>query len=325
MKKLLIVIVIFAFYLNAYNQIKLNYPETKKIPHTDTYFGTKVVDDYQWMENLESQDVKDWVNAENKVTFDYLSKIPFRDKIRDRLTSLWNYAKYSAPFKKGEYYYFYKNEGLQNQSILFRQRTYDSQPEIFLDPNEFSTDGTVSLQTLSFSKDAKYCVYGISKAGSDWNEFFVMDVESKTKLIDHLKWIKFSGASWLGDSFFYECYSEPEQGKELSSKNESPKILFHKAGTDQKDDLLIFEDKEHPDHFTSIYTSEDENYMFMSSSKVGANGNILLYKKVGDEHFITINDDYDVSISPVNNTDDEMFLTSNQDAPRTKLEGVFAS
>ena len=146
-----------------------------------------------------------------------------------------------------------------------------------------------------------------------------MDVESKTKLIDHLKWIKFSGASWLGDSFFYECYSEPEQGKELSSKNESPKILFHKAGTDQKDDLLIFEDKEHPDHFTSIYTSEDENYMFMSSSKVGANGNILLYKKVGDEHFITINDDYDVSISPVNNTDDEMFLTSNQDAPRTKL------
>ena len=202
MKKLLIVIVIFAFYLNAYNQIKLKYPETKKIPHTDKYFGTKVEDDYQWMENLESQDVKDWVNAENKVTFDYLSKIPFRDKIRDRLTSLWNYAKYSAPFKKGEYYYFYKNEGLQNQSILFRQRTYDSQPEIFLDPNEFSTDGTVSLQTLSFSKDAKYCVYGISKAGSDWNEFFVMDVESKTKLIDHLKWIKFSGASWLGDSFF---------------------------------------------------------------------------------------------------------------------------
>lgn len=319
MKKIFLLVAILLLCSSVYPQQKIKYPETKKITHYDNYFGTKVEDDYQWMENLESKDVKDWVQAENKVTFDYFSKIPYRDKIRDRLTNLWNYAKYSAPFKKGEYYYFYKNEGLQNQSVLFRQKSFDSEPEMFLDPNTFSEDGTVSLQTLSFSKDAKYCCYGISKAGSDWNEFFVMDVATKTKLNDHLQWIKFSGASWLGDSFFYERYNEPETGKELSSKNESPKIYFHKAGTDQNEDLLIFEDKENPDRFTSIYVSEDEKYMYMSKSKVGANGNMLLYKKVGDENFIVINDDYDVSISPVNNTDEEMFLTSNKNAPKSKL------
>jgi prolyl oligopeptidase len=319
MKKVIIALVIVVFSVSAYTQTKLNYPDTKKVSHVDNYFGTKVEDDYQWMENLESPDVKEWVTAENKVTFDYLSKIPYRDKIRDRLTKLWNYTKYSAPFKKGEYYYFYKNEGLQNQSVLYRQISFDSEPEIFLDPNTFSTDGTVSLQTITFSRDAKYCAYGISKAGSDWNEYFVMDVATKTKLNDHLKWIKFSGASWLGDGFFYERYNEPVEGKELSSKNESPKIFFHNAGTEQQDDILIYEDKDNPDHFTSIYTSEDEKYMFMSSSKVGADGNMLLFKRVGEGDFKTINDDYDISVSPVNNTEDEMFLTSNKNAPKSKL------
>jgi len=319
MKKNIIILVLLLITVSAFSQQKLKYPETKKVSHVDKYFGKEVRDDYQWMENLESPEVKAWIGKEDKVTNDYLSKIPYRDKIRDRLTSLWNYAKYSAPYKKGEYYYFYKNEGLQNQSILYRQKSFDSEPEVFLDPNDFSTDGTASLQTLSFSKDAKYCVYGISKAGSDWNEFFVMDVATKTKLNDHLKWIKFSGASWLGDGFFYERYDEPVEGKELSSKNVSPKIFFHNAGTDQKDDLMIYEDKDNPDHFTSIYVSEDEIYMFMSKSKVGVNGNMLFYKKVGDDSFKSINDDYDVSISVVNNTEDELFLTTNKDAPKSKL------
>jgi prolyl oligopeptidase len=319
MKKFIYVLFAIFLSINSYSQNKMKYPDTKKITHIDKYFGTEIKDDYQWMENLESPDVKNWVENENKVTFDYLSKIPYRDKIKNRLTELWNYTKYSAPFKKGDYYYFYKNEGLQNQSVIYRQKTFDSEPEVFLDPNEFSKDGTVSLQMLTFSKDAKYCAYGISKAGSDWNEFFVMDVETKTKLSDHLQWIKFSGASWFGDGFFYERYYEPEVGKELSSKNEGPKVFFHNAGTDQKDDILIYEDKDNPDHFTSIFVSEDEKYMFMSSSKVGANGNMLLYKKVGDDGFITINDDYDISISPINNIETDMFLTTNNNAPKTKL------
>jgi prolyl oligopeptidase len=317
MKNTISILIICMFLNTAVTYSQLKYPPTKKVPHTDKYFGVEVRDDYQWMEDQTNPDLKTFVQEQNKVTQDYLNKIPYRDKIRDRLTEIMNYPKYSAPFKKGEYYYFYKNDGLQNQSVIYRQRELKSEPEVFLDPNEFSTDGTVSLQMLSFSKDNKYCAYGISKAGSDWNEFFLIDVKTKAKMEDHLEWIKFSGASWLGDGFFYNKYNKPEEGKMLSSKNENPKIYFHIAGTSQSEDKLYYEDT--LKQWVSFYASEDENYLFKSISKVGSNGNQLYFKKVNDPEFTLIKGDFEFDMYPINNTDDDIYLMTNMNAPKNKI------
>jgi prolyl oligopeptidase len=317
MKNIIFLFILCMFIHTTVSYSQLNYPPTKKVRHSDRYFGTEVKDDYQWMEDQTNPDLKPFIAEQNKVTQDYLSKIPYREKIRNRITELVDFPKYTTPFKQGEFYYFYKNDGLQNQSVVYRQRDLNSEPEVFLDPNEFSADGTTSLQLLTFSKDNKYCVYGISKAGSDWNEFFVMDVATKTKLKDHLEWVKFSGASWLGDGFFYNKYEKPEEGKLLSSKNENPKIFFHKAGTSQSEDKLIYEDN--LNQWVSIYPSEDEKYLFKSISKVGTNGNQLYFKKVGETDFRLIKDDFDFEMYPINNTDDEMYLMTNKDAPKNKL------
>lgn len=317
MKKIILSALIFVFVQTTVSYSQIKYPETKKVRHSDRYFGVEVKDDYQWMEDQQDADLRGWINAQNQVTQDYLGKIPYREKIRERLTEILNYPKYSAPFKQGEYYYFYKNDGLQNQSVLYRQKDFKSEPEVFIDPNEFSEDGTVSLQGVYFSRDSKYCAYGISKAGSDWTEFFVMDVKSKVKLGDHLEWIKFSGASWFGDGFFYSRYEKPEEGKLLSSKNENPKIYFHRAGTSQSEDKLIYEDT--LKQWVSIYSSEDEKYLFKSISKVGFNGNQLYYKKAGETDFIMIKEDFDFDMYPINNTDEEMFLFTNMNASRNKV------
>lgn len=317
MKKIITFVLFYTLILSAISFSQLKYPEAKKIRHSDRYFGVEVKDDYQWMEDQQNPDLKPWIAEENKVTQDYLSQIPYREKIRQRLTEVLNFPKYSAPFKKGDYYYFYKNDGLQNQSVLYRQKSLDSEPEVFLDPNTFSEDGTTSLQVLSFSKDNKYCVYGISKAGSDWNEFFVMDVETKTLLKDHLMWVKFSGASWLGDGFFYNRYQQPEEGKVLSSKNENPKIYFHKAGTDQSDDKLYYEDT--LKQWVSFYASEDERYLFKSITKVGSNGNQLYFKKVNDPEFTLIKGDFEYDMYPINIIGDDFYLMTNMDAPKNKI------
>lgn len=316
-KKIFLFAVVCVFINSSFSLAQIKYQGTKKVRHSDRYFGVDVKDDYQWMENQQDPDLKSWIKAENDVTYEYLNKIPYREKIRERLTAIYNYPKYSAPFKQGEYYYFYKNDGLQNQSVIYRQKDLSSEPEVFLDPNEFSTDGTVSLQMLSFSKDSKYCAYGISKAGSDWNEYFVIDVKTKTKLNDHLEWIKFSNANWLGDGFFYDRYEKPEEGKLLSSKNENPSIYFHKVGTSQNEDELIYKDT--LGQWVTYYASEDEKYLYKSISKVGTNGNQLYFKRVGETDFRLLNDNFDFDMYPVNNTDDEMFLFTNTNAPRNKL------
>jgi prolyl oligopeptidase len=317
MKKIILFAIICIFIFTDVSFSQLVYPPTIKVRHSDNYFGVEVKDDYQWMEDQQNPDLKDFVKAQNDVTQEYLSKIPYREKIRERLTDIVNFPRYSAPFKQGEYYYFYKNDGLQNQSVIYRQKDLTSEPEVFLDPNQFSEDGTVSLSVLSFSKNNKYCVYGISKAGSDWNEFFVMDVNSKTKLSDHLEWIKFSGASWFGDGFFYNRYEKPEEGKLLSSKNENPKIYFHKAGTSQSEDKLIYEDT--LKQWVSIYASEDEKYLFKSITKVGFNGNQLYYKLADESDFKLIKGDFDFDMYPINNNEDEMFLFTNVNAPKNKV------
>lgn len=320
MKKLLLVLIIASFAVSGYAQ-KLVYPEARKERHADEYFGVTVADPYRWMEDDKSEEIKDWVKKENEVTFAYLDKIPYRDKIRARLNEVWNYPKYTAPNKAGEYYFFYKNDGLQNQSMLYIQKGIDGTPELFLDPNKLSDDGTSSISTTSISKDAKYFVYGVSKAGSDWNEFFVIDIATKTKLSDHLQWVKFSGASWYGNGFYYNRYDAPEAGKELTSKNESPKVYYHVVGTDQSEDKLIYEDKEHPELSAGIYTSEDQRFLYMSVGKKGENGNELYYKDLskGDKEFKPIVKGFETDYSVINNIDDEIYLFTNKDAPKNKV------
>jgi len=216
----------------------ISYPPTRKADVVDDYHGTKVPDPYRWLEDVDAPETVAWVAAENRVTLGYLAQIPERERIRHRLTALWDYPKYGAPFKKGGRYFFFKNSGLQNQSVLYAQRSPTAEPEVLLDPNTLSADGTVALSILAFAEDGKTMVYGTSGSGSDWQEFRVRDVATRQDRPDHLKWIKFSSAAWTHDGagFFYSRYPAPEAGHEMSTKNEFHTVHFHKLGTAQADD-----------------------------------------------------------------------------------------
>ena len=231
-------------FLSAQLFSQIKYPESKKVNQVDDYFGTKVADPYRWLENDNSEETKDWVTAENKVTHEYLSSVPFNGKVRKRLEEMWNYAKYSSPFKEGEWYYFYKNDGLQNQSVLYRQKGLNGTPEVFIDPNTMSKDGTAAIGTPSFSKNKKYAVYLEAQAGSDWQIAHVMDVADKQLLNDEVNYIKFSGTSWKGDDgFYYSRYPAPDEKNKLTNQNQNHKVYYHKLGTPQSEDALIYEDK----------------------------------------------------------------------------------
>jgi prolyl oligopeptidase len=244
MKKLTPVLVLFSLTVSALLVFclptaaqKIEYPKTKKIDQTDTYFNVQVADPYRWLENENAPETTSWVNEQNKVTFGYLEKIPFRQQIKQRLEKIYNYPKYTAPYRKGEYYIFSKNDGLQNQNVLYIQKGLNGKPEVLLDPNKFSADGTSRLAGFSLSKDGKYAVYGISKGGSDWQEYYVMEVATRKQLADVLKWVKVSGMAWQNDGFYYSRYDAPEAGKELTTKNENHKVYFHKVGTPQSADV----------------------------------------------------------------------------------------
>jgi len=214
----------------------LPYPEVRIDSVVDDYFGTKVADPYRWLENDTSAETAAWVKAQNKVTFNYLEQIPFRQPLKERLTKLWNYEKVGTPFKKGPYYFFYKNDGIQNQSVLYWQEGLDGKEEVLLDPNKLSEEGTTSINGMGFSKNAGYMAYGISKAGSDWVEIRVMDLNKDEVLEDQIKWVKFSGISWQGDGFYYSAYEPPKEGEDFSGKNEFHKIYYHQLAQDQSDD-----------------------------------------------------------------------------------------
>ncbi len=267
------------FLVPVFVLAQFTYPETKKVDSSTTYNGMVVADPYRWLENDRSQETKDWVTAENKVTFDYLSQIPYRAQWQKRLEEINDYPKYSSPSRNNEYFYFSKNSGLQNQSILFRQKGLNGKPEMLLDPNKFSADGTTSLGAFSISKNGKYAVVGKSIGGSDWRTMFVMDLTTKKYLKDSLAWVKVSGASWQGDGFYYSRYPTPEKGKELSTKNENHKVYYHKAGTDQSEDILVYEDAANPQRFHGVFTNEDEKYVFLNISDRGKakTGNALWY------------------------------------------------
>lgn len=299
----------------------VTYPATQKVDVVDDYFGTEVADPYRWLESpSDSVPVREWIDAQNEVTFGYLNDIPFRESIRQRLEDIWNYPKYGAPFKRGEHYFFYKNDGLQNQSVLYIQDDLEGEPEVFLDPNTFSSDGTVALTTFSVSKDGKYVAYGTSEGGSDWNEFFVMEVETRKKLDDHLEFIKFSGAAWQGNGFFYGRFPE-SKGDDLTTANEGKQIFYHKLGDDQSQDKMVFDLPKTPKLSIYAQTTEDERFLVLYVSQGATNDNALYVQDLskpgsGPKQII---DNFDNSYNVIDNIEDKLLVMTNKDAPRNRL------
>lgn len=298
----------------------MKYPETKKDSTKDNYFGTTIADPYRWLENDTSAETKAWVMAENKVTQNYLEQIPYRADIKKRLTELWNYPKESAPFKVGEYYFFTKNDGLQNQSIWFIKKGLEGKEEVFLDPNTLTKDGTAAISMLGFSHDKKYLAYSVAQAGSDWSNIYVMDIASKTKLADELKWTKFSGAAWKGNGFYYSKFDEPAKGTDLSAANKSQKVYFHKLGDQQQNDQLVFEDKTNPNLYLGATVTEDERFLVIYAS-AGTSGNALYYQdlKIPDSKIAPLIKGYDHNHSVVDNMGDKLLVNTDLGAENKQV------
>ena len=301
----------------------ITYPVTKKTGQTDTYHGTTVADPYRWLEDDRSAETADWVKAENKVTFDYLAQIPYRSQFQTRLEQVYNYPKYSAPNRKGDYFYFSKNDGLQNQAVLNRQKGIDGKPELVIDPNKLSADGTTRLGAFSLSKDGKYAVVGLSKGGSDWQEYQIMELATKTYLPEKIEWVKVSGAAWQGDGFYYSRYPKPE-GSALAAKNENHQVFFHKLNTPQSADRLVFEDAKHPQRFHIVSTTDDERFALLSVSDrgQGKDGNALFFSdtKADPKTFApVVAEASNFSYGVVDNDGDRLLILTNEKAPNSKV------
>ena len=308
---------------NHMKQIKhMPYPETQRTDVVDDYFGTKVADPYRWLEDDNSEATAAWVKAQNAVTQDYLSQIPFRDAIRGRLTQLWNYPKEGIPAKHGDAWYYFYNDGLQNQSVLYRTTAPGAQGEVVLNPNTLSDDGTVALSSVAFSKDGKYCACAVAESGSDWVEIRVMNTADRTFTTDKINWVKFSGAEWAPDSkgFYYSAYDAPEKGV-FSSQNQFQKVYYHRLGTPQSADKLIYMDAEHPLRYFSAWPSEDGKWLFVIASE-GTSGTEVLYKRVSDPKFRVLLPGFDADYALVECRDDRLYYITNKDAANNALMKV---
>ena len=306
--------------------IVLNYPFTKKADSIDTYFDTEVTDPYRWLEDDRSTETEAWVKEQNKVTFDYLEKIPYRDDLKVRLEKIWNYEKLSSPFREGDYTYFYKNDGLQNQYVVYRQKD-GGEPEVFLDPNKFSNDGTTSLAGLRFTKDGSLAAYMISEGGSDWRKAIVLDAETREIIEDTLVDIKFSGLAWKGnEGFYYSSYDKPK-GSELSAKTDQHKLYYHKLGTSQKEDKLIYGGTDAEKHrYVGGYVSDDAKYLFVSARK-STSGNKLFFKDLTkpNSRLATILDHDESDSYVIETKGSKFFIVTNLDAPNQKIVTVDAA
>lgn len=306
--------------------ITVNYPTTHKADSVDTYFGTEVKDPYRWLEDDRSPETEAWVKEQNITTFGYLEKIPFRADLKNRLEKLWNYEKLGSPFKEGDYTYFYKNDGLQNQYVVYRQKG-DGEPEVFLDPNTFSEDGTTSLAGLHFTEDGSMAAYLISEGGSDWRKAIVLNAKTKEVVEDTLIDIKFSGVSWKGnDGFYYSSYDKPK-GSELSAKTDQHKVYYHKIGTPQKEDQVIYGAKPAEKHryvFASV--SKDNRYLYISAS-ISTSGNKLFLKDLTQPNakLQTILDDTETDSHVIDNVGSKLYIVTNLNAPNQKIVTVDAS
>lgn len=308
--------------------LELVYPETRTVPQVDDFHGTLVADPYRWLEDdvRENKDVAAWVEDQNAVTFGYLEQIPERNVIETRLTQLWNYERFGAPFRAGGRYYFFHNDGLQNQSVLYMQRTLDDEPVALIDPNGWSDDGTVALANAEFSDDGRYAAYGIQDGGSDWRTWKVMDIKTRRLMPDNLKWIKFSSIVWTPDSkgFFYARYAAPKEGDEFQSLNLNQKVYYHRVGTAQTEDELIYERPDHPDWGFGIDVSEDGKYLIMA-----------VWKGTDDRYRIVVSDltrpdpepyelidNFDYEYTFVGNKGSLLYFQTNRDAPKRRVVGI---
>lgn len=307
--------------LNSFSQ--MTYPETKAIKQFDEYHGVKVEDPYRWLEDDNSQETKAWVESQNMVTNNYLSQIAYREKVKQRLTALWNYDKINTLYKKGKLFFSFRNNGLQNQSVFYSQTSLLDEPVVVLDPNTLSEDGTISLSGMAISKDGTYLAYGISKAGSDWVEIHVKNIETKADLKDVIKWVKFSDISWKGNGFYYSRYDAPVSGKAFTQKNEYHKVYYHTLGKLQEEDVLVFEDKDHADRNFSAQVTHDENYLIIYGSE-STSGQSFMIKDLSNPQnkFVPIVTNFDNEYSVMENIGNQFYLFTNYKAPRYRLVKV---
>jgi prolyl oligopeptidase len=305
-------------------QSGLQYPATRTVDHIDTYHGTRVPDPYRWLEDDNSAETGEWVAAQNKVTFGYLEQIPFRTQLTDRLKRLYDYPKYTSPTRRRDLFFFYKNDGLQNQSVLYVQKGLEGKPEMLLDPNAWSSDGTVRLMTFSPSKDARYAVYGVSRSGSDWQEYSILDLTTRKPLPDKIEWVKVSNVAWRGNGFYYSRYPAPAAGRELSSANENHQVFYHRLGTSQAADEKVFEDIEHPQRFHTLETTEDERFAVLTVSDrgTGKQGNAVFVRDLSRpaRTFVplipTITDD---TFNVIDNVGGELLVHTDKGSPNGRV------
>lgn len=297
----------------------VKYPETPKGDVVDTYFGVEVPDPYRWLEDDKSDQVAAWVSAQNEVTFNYLDKIPFRKSIKDRLSSLWDFSIKSSPFIRGGKIFSYQRVGLQDQWVLFVQDSFEDDPRVLIDPNKFSEDGTVALGTIGVSGDGKYIAYAISDGGSDWNTIRVREIATGADLVDELKWVKFSGIQWYKDGFFYSRYDEPKKGTELSSANEYHKVYYHKLGTPQSSDKLIFQNLEYPQRNYFAQVTSDEKFLIISETE-STHGNSLYIRNLSTDHdFLKLTTSFEYNYQVLDHVDNHLYVLTNYKSPKYKL------
>jgi prolyl oligopeptidase len=299
----------------------IKYPISKKVDQVDDFFGTKVKDPYRWLEEMNSPETRQWINAQIEVTDNYLSSIEFRPRLKARFTELWNYVRYSSPSKEGEYYVFRKNDGLQEQDVVYMQKGAGGKPEVLLDPNTFSKDGSVSLAGLNFSKDHSYLSYGISRGGSDWREYHVMKVKTREKMSDHIQWVKFSSSSWYKDGFFYSRYDEPpKDANKLKIKVQDQKIYYHKAGTPQSEDKLIYRDSKNPKRIYIGSVTDDEKYLLIYVMEGAADYNFFYFKNLEKDSPVTPLIDKPIGhFNAVDVIEGKFLVETDYEAPNYKL------
>ncbi|MEA5569441.1 prolyl oligopeptidase family serine peptidase [Calothrix sp. UHCC 0171] len=307
-------------------ETSLTYPISRKDSQVDEYHGIKISDPYRWLENPDSPETQAWIKAQNQVTFGYLNQIPVRDKIKQRLTKLWDYEKYGIPFKEGKRYFYFKNNGLQNQSVLYTLDNLDDEPKVLLDPNTLSEDGTVALSGLSVSDDGKYLAYGLSVSGSDWQEWKIREIETGKDLEEKLKWIKFSRASWTNDSqgFFYSRYDEPNQKSKLEDVNYYQKLFYHRLGTPQSEDILIYDRPEHKEWGFGGNVTEDGKFLIISVWQGTDSRNLIFYKDLTKPNtkVVELINQFESDFSFIDNDSSTFYFRTDLDAPRGRVIAI---
>lgn len=306
--------------------MSFNYPESHQGDQVDIYHGVEVPDPYRWLEDPQSPETRRWIEAQNQVTFGYLQGLPGREAIASRLTELWNYERYGTPFKRGNRYFYYKNDGLQNQSVLYTLPSLDGEPRVLLDPNQLSSDGTVALKSIAISENGSYLAYGLSTSGSDWSEWYVRNVETGADLSDHLRWIKFSGASWTHDhqGFFYSRYDEPDEKSKLEAVNYYQKLYYHRLGTPQSEDVLIYERPDQKEWGFSGYVTDDGRYLIITVWRGTDLRNLIFYKDLTDPNaeVVELISEFEAEFDFIDNDGDRFYFRTDDAAPRSRLIAI---